>query len=198
LLFERVPKFKERFEPTQQPYETPVLGYDLPLDFDPDAFETFVDWLYGTPLSLKHLRSPKNTIEQNDILFCELYELASDYDATELAQQAIAIFKSRMRSTTDDDLEKQNTYNVLEYIYANTPSGSALRGIALEAIVALYFADTSDEQTHIKTVVARVEEAQLDLLSAVKKHMQKRKCSSYRYCSYHQHIVGYFAHHGDN
>jgi len=95
--------------------------YNLP-DEDPEPFQAFVGWLYSA-------HTPKPTEEKDlDILY-DLYLLATKFRARELQAQTMASVK---KFYADSD-----TYPGLrrvQYVYANTEEGSAMRAMLVSAV----------------------------------------------------------------
>lgn len=185
LLFERIPLMEELFEYVKGENNTPVLDEGNLWDQEPIVFEVLVDWLYGATLSSLTFRKHKASGEETDLILCKLFELAHEFGAHELAQQALDFISSRIFVPTGGGMDVSITAGVLQYMYGHTLPTSALRGVALEALSNLYFNDGCGDLSRVKALIVGIEEAYLDLLCAVPKHIKQKECSHLLSCFYH-------------
>lgn len=162
------------------------------IDCEPAVFDKLVDWLYGATIArttTDQTSKVSSNVATSDIFWCKLYMFAEQYSAQDLATQALLNFESSFRTRHHHDPLVLISKETINFIYNAKQPGSALRSAAIEVVLFCYFQSQDDGENEVNALLVGVEEAYSDLLSAISKHIYEKKCSSYRFCFYHDEIL---------
>lgn len=159
-------------------------------DNDAAAFSKLIDWLYGVPVQCEEVKLEHMTDEdgwsferlihspyciEHYLLWCNLYILADKYGAEDLCETAITLYQD-CRTCQEHIQPLSDLAKVIDHVYSNTVTESALRKAIASQLVEIYFGEQAKQKIFLDLVRGK-DDVQLDCFRQIGEHIVLAYCN---------------------